>query len=72
MKPELLRKTAHCFRTDEKTVEKFIHDFFAAHDINKALEVQDAFIEAHIANMTHEEVDDFIIYIGSRGENNGT
>lgn len=72
MNRDYIRKAAHCFRTDEKTVEKFIHDFFAAPDIIKALEVRDAFIEAHIGNMTPEEVDDFLIYISNRGANNGT
>ena len=73
MKPEYIRKAAHCFRTDEKTVEKFIHDFFSAPDIIKALDVRDTFIEAHIGNMNPEEVDDFIEYLKNKGSaNNGT
>lgn len=72
MKPDYIRKAAHCFRTDEETIEKFLHDFFSAPDIIKALEVRDDFIEAHIRSTTPEEVDDFLIYMSDRWEDNGT
>ncbi|MBO7260768.1 MAG: hypothetical protein J6U97_04685 [Bacteroidaceae bacterium] len=76
MKAEYIKKAAHCFRTDEETIEKFIHDFFAAPDIIAALEVRDNFIEAHIRSTTPEEVDDFLLYLRDRlsnkGEDNGT
>lgn len=68
MSKEYIKKAAHCFRTDEETIEKFIHDFFAAPDIIKALEVRDDFIDAHIHSTTPEEVDDFLIYISDKTE----
>lgn len=72
MSKEYIKRAAHFFRTDEETIEKFIHDFFAAPDITKALEVRDAFIESHINNITPEEIDEFLIYMSDRGDYNGT
>lgn len=63
MSKEYIKKAAHCFHTDEETVEKFIHDFFSSPDVNKALEVQNNFIEAHINSTTKEEVEDFLLFI---------
>ena len=59
MKPDYIKKAAHCFRTDEETVEKFLHDFFTARDIIDAMKVFDDFLEAH--STTVEELDDFLI-----------
>lgn len=65
MNQTAIRKAAHCFRTDEETIEKFLHDFFAAPDIYSALEVRDDFIKAHEAD--YELLDDFLIYLSDRG-----
>ena len=67
---EMIRSAAHCFRTDEKTIEKFLHDFFAAPDIYSALEVRDNFIEAH--DVDYELLDDFLIHLSNRGVSDGT
>lgn len=63
MSKEYIKKAAHCFRTDEETIEKFIHDFFSAPNFDKALEVQNNFIEAHINSTTKEEVEDFLFFV---------
>ena len=51
-----IKKAAHCFRTDEKTIA----------DIYAALEVLDNFIEEHEADP--KLLDDFLIYLSDRGE----
>lgn len=64
-----IKKAAHCFRTDEKTIEKFLYDFFAASDIYAALEVRDNFIEVHEADPNL--LDDLLIYLSNRGDSDG-
>ena len=66
MNKEYIKKGAHCFRTDEETIEKFLHDFFAAPDIYSALDVRIKFIEAHEADP--KLLDDFLIYLSDRIE----
>lgn len=60
---EMIKSAAHCFRTDEKTIEKFIYDFFSANDLDSATEVMDNFLDAHAYSTTPEELDDFCAYI---------
>lgn len=60
---ELIRRAAHCFRTDEKTIEKFIHNFFSAKDLDDAMRVMDKFLDAHSNSTTPEELDDFCSYL---------
>lgn len=69
---EDIRKAAHCFRTDEETIEKFLHDFFSAPDIIAALKVRSDFIKTHIHSTIAEDLDDFLIYMSDRWEDNGT
>lgn len=59
----LIRRAAHCFRTDEKTIEKFIHDFFAAPDFDSAMKVIDDFLDVHANSTTKEEIEDFCSYL---------
>lgn len=59
----LIRRAAHCFRTDDKTIEKFIHDFFAAADFDSAMKVIDDFLDAHANSTTKEEIEDFCSYL---------
>lgn len=59
----LIRSAAHCFRTDEKTIEKFIHNFFSAKDFDDAMRVMDKFLDAHSNSTTQEELDDFCSYL---------
>lgn len=63
MNREYIRKAAHCFRTDEKTIEKFIHDFFAAPDFDSALKVIDDFLDTHANSTTKEELNDFCTFL---------
>lgn len=69
MSKEYIKKTAHCFRTDEETIEKFIYDFFAAPDFESAMQIIDDFMDVHADSTTPEEVDDFLLifYISNRG-----
>jgi hypothetical protein len=60
---ELIRRAAHCFRTDEKTIEKFIHNFFSAKDLDDAMRIMDKFLDAHSNSTTPEELDDFCSYL---------
>mgnify|MGYP003509893537 CR=1 FL=1 len=60
---ELIKKAAHCFRTDEKTIENFIYNFFSAKDLDDAMRVMDKFLDAHSNSTTSEELDDFCSYI---------
>lgn len=60
---EMIRSAAHCFRTDEKTIEKFIHNFFSAKDLDDAMRVMDKFLDAHSNSTTPEELDDFCSYL---------
>lgn len=60
---EMIKSAAHCFRTDEKTIEKFIYDFFSANDLDSATKVMDNFLDAHAYSTTPEELDDFCAYI---------
>lgn len=60
---ELIKRAAHCFRTDEKSIEKFMHDFFSASDIDAATKVMDNFLDAHVHSTTPEELDDFCSFI---------
>lgn len=60
---ELIRRASHCFRTDEKTIEKFIHNFFSAKDLDDAMRVMDKFLDAHSNSTTPEELDDFCSYL---------
>lgn len=59
----LIKRAAHCFRTDEETIEKFIHNFFSAKDLDDAMRVMDKFLDAHATSTTPEELDDFCSYL---------
>lgn len=59
----LIRRAAHCFRTDEKTIEKFIHDFFVAPDFDSAMKVIDDFLDVLANSTTKEEIEDFCSYL---------
>jgi UDP-galactopyranose mutase len=60
---KVIKNAAHCFRTDEKTIENFIHNFFSAKDIDDAMRVMDKFLDAHANSTTPEELDDFCCFL---------
>lgn len=68
MNNNLIRNAAHYFRVDEARIKKFIHDFFAANDLDAAMAVMDEFLDEVCASTTPEELDDFCTYISSRKE----
>lgn len=58
-----IERAAHCFRTDGKTIERFLNDFFSAPDFDSAMKVMNDFIDVHCADW--EELNDFIYYVAS-------
>lgn len=61
MNRDYIRKAAQCFRTDEKTIEKFIYDFFTAPEILSAEKIMNDFVDAH--EVDPELLYDFIEYL---------
>lgn len=63
MNRDYIRKAAQCFRTDEKTIERFIHDFFAASDFDSAMKVMDDFLDVHANSVTQKALDEFCSFL---------